>query len=86
MFTSILAKSETIFSLKLTINSFVFPVKPCIAILACFSVLASNKSLMLSDSIKLIRPFKNALLVNSPGSAKTAPFVNNNSKILFVVT
>jgi hypothetical protein len=44
-----------------------------------------NKSITPSASIRSILPFRKARFVNSPGSAKTQPFSNNNSNILFVV-
>ena len=79
------ASKETIFSRKSCISFVVLPLTPLIAIFLAFSFLASNKSSILSASNKLIRPFKKALFVNSPGSAGTAPFTYNNSSILLAV-
>ena len=49
------------------------------------SVLAFIKSIIPSASVKSILPFKKALLVNSPGSAKRQPCDNKTSNILLVV-
>ena len=39
-----------------------------------------------SASERSIRPFKNALFVNSPGSAGAAPALNTASKTFFMTT
>ena len=48
------------------------------------SVLEEIKSIIDSASVKSIRPFKKARLVNSPASANLAPFLNINSNTLLV--
>ena len=63
----------------------VFPFIFCIAIEPILVVLAFIISIIPSASIKFILPFKNALLVNSPGSANLQPFLSNSSSIFCVV-
>ena len=56
-----------------------------VAIVTLFSLVEEIKSPTDSASNKLIRPFKKARFVNSPGSANLAPFSSTSSNILFVV-
>ena len=85
MFTSIEDIKSLILFLNLSTKSKVFPSSEEIASFLALSVLLSSKSNTASDLVKSILPFKNALFVNSPGSANLAPLFNNSSNTLFVV-
>ena len=73
---------------NLFLNVVIYFLKlPSIPLRASFldlSVLLLIISITASASVKSILPFKNALLVNSPGSAFLAPFSCNSSNILSV--
>ena len=70
--------------------SFIFldktPSSCFIPVFASFSDFAFITSITDSACSKSILPFKNALLVNSPGSAKFAPFFKHNSSIFLITT
>ena len=63
----------------------VSPVNVFIDIFLADSAFDDIKSIVASASSKSILPFKNALLVNSPGSASLAPFSKSTSNTLLVV-
>ena len=86
--------------MEASISAIKFKISPCIsfiffdklpskclwATIISFSVLEFIISITASAWDKSILPFINALLVNSPGSARTAPFFKHSSKIWFSTT
>ena len=83
MFTSMFEINATIFSLKSVISFDTLSDNSLTAIFLVSSVSELIKSITPSASVKSIRPFKNALLVNSPGSANLQPDKRRISIILF---
>ena len=61
------------------------PSSCLIPVFASLSDLALITSITDSACNKSILPFKNALLVNSPGSARSAPFFKHNSSIFLTI-
>ena len=80
------ANTFNIYSLNLLISLDKYPVLCIKADFIAKSVLAVIISITASACDKSILPFKNALLVNSPGSASLAPALITVSNTLFVDT
>ena len=85
MFTSILLMIPTISLRRSFIKLEVSPVKVFNDIFLALSDFDDIKSIVASASNRSILPFRNALLVNSPGSANLAPLFKSISNTLLVV-
>ena len=86
MATSIFIITSIISCFILAISFERKPSNCFIPFLASLSDFALITSITDSACNKSILPFKNALFVNSPGSASSAPFFKHNSNIFFTTT
>ena len=75
----------TSFSLSFLILLLVVPVRLLIASFLALSFLTFTRSFTASYFVKSILPYKNALFVNSPGSASLIPLFSISSNTFFVV-